>query len=97
MTQCQSLAEIRENIDRLDRQIVTLLCERQGFVAQAAGFKPTRAAVVVPERIEDLVVKVRALGESLGGSPDLMEKIYRSLINSYIAFEDQRWSQLHSL
>ncbi len=95
MPQCQSLAEIRDNIDRLDRQIVTLLTERQGYVGQAAGFKPTRADVVVPERIEDIVRKVRAQAAGLGGNPDLLERIYRAMIDAYIAFEDRRWGELH--
>ncbi|MDP9031075.1 MAG: chorismate mutase, partial [Pseudomonadota bacterium] len=36
---CTSLEQVRENIDRLDRQIVALLAERGGFVSQAARFK----------------------------------------------------------
>jgi isochorismate pyruvate lyase len=91
------MQEIRDNIDRLDRQIVPLLVERQGYVGQAAGFKPTRAAVVVPERIEDIIVKVRTQAVELGGDPDLVERIYRSMIDSYIGFEDKRWAALHNL
>ncbi|OIR06142.1 salicylate biosynthesis protein PchB [mine drainage metagenome] len=95
MPPCQSLTEIRDNIDRLDRQIVALLCERQGYVGQAAAFKPTRSDVVVPERIEEIVGKVRALAAERGGSADLMERIYRAMIDAYIAFEDRRWGELH--
>jgi len=95
MTDCKSLDEVRVNIDRLDREIVNLLAERQGFVAQAATFKPTRAAVVVPERIEAIIEKVRAQAIGLNADPDLMESIYRGMINSYIAFEDKRWAKLH--
>lgn len=97
MTHCHNLDEVRANIDRLDAQIVALLSERQGFVAQAAGFKPTRAAVVVPERIEAIIEKVRALAVPHGGNPELMETIYRHMIDAYIAFEDKRWAEMHSL
>jgi len=94
---CQNLQEVRDNIDRLDRAIVALLVERQGFVAQAAGFKPTRAAVVVPERIEAIIEKVRAQASGIEGDPDLLESIYRAMVDSYIAFEDKRWANLHKL
>lgn len=94
---CENLQQVRDNIDRLDRDIVKLLVERQGYVAQAAGFKPTRAAVVVPERIEFIVDKVRAQAAEIGGDPDLLERIYRAMIDSYIAFEDKRWAALHQL
>jgi isochorismate pyruvate lyase len=96
-THCESLQEVRDNIDRLDREIVKLLVERQGFVAQAAGFKPNRAAVVVPERIEYIVDKVKAQGIETGGDPELLERIFRAMIDSYIAFEDKRWEALHRL
>lgn len=94
---CANLQEVRDNIDRLDREIVKLLVERQGFVAQAAGFKPTRAAVVVPERIESIIEKVKAQGTEIGGDAELLERIYRAMIDSYIAFEDKRWEGMHKL
>lgn len=36
---CTTLEEVRNNIDRLDQQIVTLLAERGRYVSQAARFK----------------------------------------------------------
>lgn len=92
---CRSLREIRDNIDRLDELIVPLLAERQEYVGQVAGFKPTRAAVVVPERIAFIVARVRAQARELGADPDLLERIYRALIDSYTAFEDRRWVESH--
>jgi len=92
---CGSLAEVRANIDRLDRIIVPLLAERAGYVSQAAGFKAERSAVVDVPRIEDIIVKVRALAEENGTDPALIERIYRALIDSYIAFEDGIWASTH--
>jgi isochorismate pyruvate lyase len=92
---CRSLAEVRENIDRLDRMIVPLLAERSGFVAQAAGFKVTRGAVVDVPRIEDIIAKVRGLAGEAGADPALIERIYRAMIDAYIAFEDGVWDRTH--
>jgi len=36
---CESLAQVREQIDRLDRDIVALLAERGRYVLAAAPFK----------------------------------------------------------
>ena len=36
---CNSLEELRENIDLIDRKIVALLAERGRFVNRAAAFK----------------------------------------------------------
>ncbi|MCR6629792.1 MAG: chorismate mutase [Magnetospirillum sp.] len=95
MPQCKDLAEVRENIDRLDRQIVPLLAERAGFVQQAAGFKPTKAAVVDTGRIEQIVLKVRHLANEEGMDPDLAEHIYRSMIEAFILFEAKVYKKIH--
>ncbi|CAA7621604.1 chorismate mutase [Magnetospirillum sp. UT-4] len=96
MTQCSSLAEVREHIDRLDRRIVPLLAERAGYVAQAAGFKPDKAAVVDTDRIEQIVLKVRHLANEEGMDPDLIEHIYRAMIEAYIVFEAKEYTRLHA-
>jgi len=92
---CKSLAEIRGNIDRLDKKIVPLLCERLHFVTQAANFKPSVAGVVVPSRVEEIVGKVRAQAASLGTSPNTIEAVYRSLIDAFTADEQKHWQELH--
>ena len=95
MNICADLAEVRRNIDRLDRDIVELLAERAGYVEQAAGFKATKAQVVDNDRIEDVVLKVRHLANENGTDPDLIEHIYRSMIDAYIIHESQVWKRLH--
>ena len=94
---CQSLQEIRDNIDRLDSLIVPLLAERLDYVGQAASFKKTRTDVVVPERIEFIVQKVRAQAALLGSDPDVFERVFRAIMDNYIAYEDKRWAALHQL
>ncbi len=92
---CGSIAEVRANIDRLDRDIVRLLAERSTFVTQAAALKSTRAAVVDPARIEEIIAKVRAQAGELATDPDLIERIYRAMIDAFIAFEDGHWVAGH--
>ena len=36
---CESMADVRRNIDALDLRIVALIAERSGYVAQAARVK----------------------------------------------------------
>ncbi len=85
--QCQSLDEIRINIDRLDKLIVPLLAEREGFVKQAARFKDTADKVVVPARVEQIIAFVTAQARDLGASPAAMERIYRTIIDSMTELE----------
>lgn len=97
INKCNDMTDVRANIDRLDSIIVPLLVERAGYIVQAAGFKPTLEDVVVPERIEFIVAKVRAQAEQEGGDPDLMEKLYRAMMDIYIASEAVHWKRLRGV
>lgn len=94
---CASLAEIRQNIDRLDTLIVPLLCQRLHFVTQAANFKPSVAGVVVPSRVEEIILRVRGAAAGLGASPDTIERVYRNIIDAFTADEQRHWQALHKL
>ena len=58
---CNSLEEVRSNIDAIDQQIVSLIAQRGGFVMQAARFKKTSEDVKAPQRVEQVISKVRAI------------------------------------
>lgn len=96
MPECKDLAEVRENIDRLDRLLVPLLAERATYVEQAARFKATKAAVVDTPRIEQIILKVRHLAIEEGMDPDLVEHIYRSMIDAFIIHEAKVYTKLHA-
>ncbi|MFJ2366548.1 chorismate mutase [Pseudomonas sp. NPDC087697] len=84
---CCSLEEVRDNIDRLDRQIVNLLAERGAYVSQAARFKKDSDAVKAPQRVEQVIAKVRALSEQVGANPRVTEQVYRAMIAAFIEQE----------
>ena len=87
MKSCKSMKEVREEIDRLDRAIVPLLVERVGYIEQAAHIKQTRDAVRDEARIDDVLAKTRASAEAAGGHTDMVETIYRTLVEWSIAHE----------
>jgi isochorismate pyruvate lyase len=87
----KSLAEVRANIDRLDTQIVQLLCERHHFVTAAAQFKPSVEGVVVPARVEEIIRRVRELAKANDVNPDTMEKVYRDMIATFTLEEQAHW------
>lgn len=85
--QCESLGEIRSNIDRLDRDIVRLLAERERYVVQAARFKKTASDVHAPDRVEEVVANVRRHAAQFGASADVIEKGYRVLVAGFTETE----------
>ena len=56
----ETMADVRYEIDRIDRLLVEILAERQSFMDAAARIKGPRAAVHDRPRIEDVVAKVKA-------------------------------------
>ncbi|MBF0094963.1 MAG: chorismate mutase [Alphaproteobacteria bacterium] len=96
LERCKNLDEVREHIDHLDREIVRLLCRRTHFVHQAARFKEKKSEVVVPERIEAIIAKVRHNALEDGTDPELMEKIYRAMIDAFIWHETRVWKEIHA-
>ena len=84
---CKNLDEVRGNIDRIDREIIKLIAERSTYVAQAASFKKNSYEVKAPQRVEAVINKVRDLAHENNVNPDIVENIYREMINSFINFE----------
>jgi isochorismate pyruvate lyase len=84
---CRDMAELRGEIDRIDRALVTLLAERQTYIERAAAIKKDRAKVHDAARIEDVVAKVLAAASKAGLSGDIAEPVWRTLIARCIAHE----------
>ena len=84
---CQTMAEVRQGVDALDRALVALLAERQRYMEAAARIKPDRDAVFDQARIDDVVAKVLVSAEAHDLSPDIAEPVWRLLIDRSIAHE----------
>jgi isochorismate pyruvate lyase len=77
------LAPYRARIDTLDSQIVALLGQRFGIIDEVAKLKAEHGiAPILPYRVEEVVRNARAKAEKAGVDPDLVEKIYRIIIDT---------------
>ncbi|WP_455925739.1 chorismate mutase [Pseudomonas putida] len=93
---CTSIEEVRQHIDHIDREVVTLLAKRGYLVTQAAAFKKTTAEVRAPDRVQQVIDKVRTLAGETGASPQVVEKVYRTMIAAFIEEELQAHAALVS-
>ncbi|QIE90321.1 chorismate mutase [Pseudomonas nitroreducens] len=87
MIECSSIEQAREQIDRLDQSIVHLLAERGAYVRQAARFKKDSDAVRAPQRVEQVIAKVTALARESGAPIEVVEQVYRAMIEAFIQAE----------
>ena len=87
---CANMAELRVQIDALDRQLVALLAQRATYIDRAAELKPAEGLPArIDERVEDVVAKVRITAQEAGFDPDLAEAIWRRMIDWSIAREER--------
>ncbi len=89
---CASLSEVRENIDRIDRDLVRLMAERQQYVGEAGRFKKDPAAVSDPKRVDAVIAKVRADAAAQNLDPTVAEKTFRAMIAAFEDFERAEWT-----
>jgi isochorismate pyruvate lyase len=91
--ECSSLAEVRAEIDRIDRNIIGAIGRRRHYVMAAAKFKSSAAAVAAPERFAAMLQTRRQWAEQEGLNPDVVEKLYRELVNYFIVEELAYWTE----
>ena len=87
---CETMDEVRTEIDRVDRALVELLAERWTFVDRAWFFKRSPDEASVPWRNKDVVDKVRARAEETGLPPEMAEALWRLIIGWGIQYEEER-------
>jgi len=88
---CGSLADIRAQIDRIDQQIIALIAERAAYVKAAARFKTSETAVRADDRYQAMLQQRRQWAHALDLDADVVEQLYRSLVDHFIAQELQQW------
>jgi isochorismate pyruvate lyase len=94
MIECNSIEEVRNNINNIDEQIVKLIALRGEFVKQAAKFKKDSDDVKAPKRVEEVINKVKDLAKSTSANEEILENVYRTMINSFIKAEMKEFEKL---
>lgn len=87
MTKCETMADVRREVDRLDRELVALLTERQAMMNEAGRIKASRDLVRDEDRIEQVVANVLRESEKTGLSAAIAEPVWRLLIEKSIEHE----------
>jgi isochorismate pyruvate lyase len=92
--ECNAMSEVRYEIDRLDRLLVTLIKERQDYMDAAERIKDSRSVVRDEARVEDVVRKVLDAAIKAGLSAKIAEPVWRTMIEQCIAYEFEAWDEL---
>jgi len=87
MKECNNLNEVRNEIDVLDAEIVTLIAKRNAYIHQAVKFKQSVEEVKATERVDQVIQHVRRKAIELDMSANMIEDMYRNLIDSMVESE----------
>lgn len=90
---CTTMTQVREGVDALDRELVSLIATRARYMEAAARIKPSRDVVRDEWRIEDVVSKVKTEAARVGLSLDIAEPVWRELVERSIAYEFEIWDR----
>jgi isochorismate pyruvate lyase len=93
--ECAGIDDVRAGMDALDREIVRLVAERVEYVRAAAKFKTSSASVADKERMAAVLRTRREWAEAVGLSGDVIEGIYRELVNYCVSEEHKRWEAIN--
>jgi len=87
--ECQNMNDIREKIDRIDRNVISLISERAQYVNAASTFKKDKKAVKAPDRVKAILQKLAEWAKEKNNN---CENIYR--IGYFVISEEMsRWKK----
>ncbi|MFZ5595448.1 MAG: prephenate dehydratase [Bacillota bacterium] len=85
-----TLEEARSEIDMVDLQIVELIGIRTRLVEKVGALKGHPGRVRDVAREEEVIRRVRGIAERKGADPDMVERVYRLMIPSYVEMQRAR-------
>jgi isochorismate pyruvate lyase len=90
---CETMIEVREGVDALDRELVALLAKRFGYMRAAARIKPSRDAVRDEARKASVIAAAVTEAEAHGIPGDVIADIWERLVEGSIAYEFGEWDR----
>ena len=83
----KNMEELRKELDLLDNDLIILFSKRFKFIEEAAIIKDDISKIRDNYRIEYIIKRLRGLAEDNDISPDIVEKLWRFIIELSIELE----------
>jgi len=87
MKKCNSLQEVRDEIDKVDDNLVELISQRSHLIRQAAAFKNSVDEVKAEDRVDDIMQRVRKKGIELNINPNMLSELFNIMIDEMVETE----------
>jgi len=87
MKKCNSLQEVRAEIDIIDSNLVELISQRSYLIRQAAAFKESVDEVKAQDRVDDIMQRVRTKAIELNINPNMISELFKIMIDEMVETE----------
>ncbi len=84
---------IREKIDIVDDKLLPLMIKRSQLVEKALALKKKETDIIDKKRIGEIKKKISDKTKKLGGNPQLLSRIWLSIIDNFIRFEKKKFKK----
>ena len=85
--ECKNIHDIRNEIDGIDKEIISLIAQRAKYVSAAAKFNKDQQSVKAPDRVKEMLEKRAMWAEKKNLDPEIIKKIYTLLVQFFIKEE----------
>ena len=86
----KNLEKVRKNIDKLDFQMLEILSKRRREVLKVIKYKP-KSKIIDKKRISEMLKKRISKGKKLKIESFIIERIWLTMINSFIELEKKKY------
>ncbi|MFK7841411.1 MAG: chorismate mutase [Sphingorhabdus sp.] len=90
----ETMTDVREQVDRIDAELIGLMAQRFACMDAAARIKQDRNLVRDEARKAAVLQNVKQLAETAGVPVPTMAAIWEMLVETSISYETQKWDHL---
>jgi|TARA_R110000822_G_scaffold52037_3_gene134957 isochorismate pyruvate lyase len=90
----ETMTDVRQQVDRIDAEIIALMAQRFACMDAAARIKQDRNIVRDETRKAAVLQNVKKLAEEAKIPVPLMAAIWEMLVETSISYELQKWDQI---
>ena len=91
MTNAETLADFRRQLDDLDLQLMSFLLERQAIIRQVIAFKEKGGIPAVhTDREEKMLARATDIALETGLDPRIARQVLRAVIDAFTVLEVER-------
>jgi chorismate mutase len=89
----KKLVKIRQKLDKLDNQLLSLIKYRTSLVNNVIKLKQYKKEIVDKKRINMILKKIKVKSIKLNIDPNITKRIWKNMIWSYIDYERKNFKK----